>query len=90
MASANLAQRLRSVGVESPGQIGTMTPTGVVDATNSKEYDIALTISPAGGAAYETTIRQSVHPSVADKFVDGAAVTVRVDPEDPNAAMLWG
>ena len=90
IGQANLAMKLRDSGVEHPGHINAMTATGNVDATNSKEYDIAVTISPSGGAAYDANIRQSVHPSVADRFVEGADVVVRVDPADPNAAMLWG
>ena len=90
MEQANLAQKLTKSGIESPAKIDSMTGTGNTDATNSVEHDIGVTISPAAGDPYQATIRQYVHPSLTDKYVVGAAVKVRVDPDDPSRAMLWG
>ncbi len=87
---ANRANKLAKVGVETPARIDTMTPTGKTDATASKEYDVKVTVSPEGADPYETTIRQYVHPSAAEAFVAGAAVKVRVDPDDRTQAVLWG
>ena len=87
IALANLAQKLMQSGVETPAQITTMTPTGTSDATGSVEYQIGLSVSPAGGEAYETTINQYLLPSAG--FSAGGAVVVRVDPDDRTRALLW-
>jgi hypothetical protein len=65
-----------------------MTPTGKTDKPGGSENVIELTVSPAGGAAYAVTINQYIYPSA--PFSTGEDVTVKVDPDDPNAVMLWG
>jgi hypothetical protein len=90
MAQANKAQRLANQGVDTPAHIDVMTGTGNTDATNSVEYEVSLTVRPAGGAEYQATTRQYVHPSAATSFVEGADVTVRVDPDDSSQVLLWG
>jgi hypothetical protein len=87
IAIANLAQKLVQSGVETPADITTMTETGNVDATGSKEYTIGVRITPADGEAYETTISQYLLPSA--EFKAGGAVIVRVDPDDRTRALLW-
>jgi|SRR5215212_11769615 len=87
---ANKANKLAKTGVDTPAHIDSMTATGNTDATNSVEYDIKLTVKPAGGPAYQATTLQYVHPSSASAFVEGADVTVRVDPDDATSVMLWG
>ena len=79
--------KVKLAGVETPAQITTMTPTGTSDATGSVEYQIGLSVSPAGGEAYETTINQYLLPSAG--FSAGGAVVVRVDPDDRTRALLW-
>jgi hypothetical protein len=63
-----------------------------VSAATSKvggtEYDITLTISPAGGAAYTVTTNQYIYPS--NPFTEGENVTVKVDPDDANVVMIYG
>jgi hypothetical protein len=90
IALANKANKLAQQGVATPAHIDSMTATGNTDATNSIEYDIKLTVSPAGGPAYEATTLQYVHPASATTFVEGADVTVRVDPDDATQLLLWG
>ena len=88
MALANRAQKLMKVGVDTPAHIDSMTPTGKTDTPGGSENVIELTVSPAGGAAYPVTINQYIYPSA--PFSTGEDVTVKVDPDDPNAVMLWG
>ena len=88
MALANRAQRLMKVGVDTPGRIDSMTSTGNTDTPGGTEYNISLTISPAGGEAYQATINQYIYPS--NPFQTGEDVKVKVDPEDRNVAMLFG
>ncbi len=88
MALANRAQKLMKVGVDTPAHIDSMTSTGNTDTPGGTEYDITLTISPAGGAAYQVTTNQYVYPS--NPFTEGEDVKVKVDPEDRNVVMIFG
>ena len=88
MDLANRAQRLTKVGVDTPARIDAMTPTGKTDAPGGAEHDITLTVSPAGGQPYTLTINQYVYPSF--PFQQGDDVTVKVDPDDPQVAMIFG
>lgn len=88
MALANRAKKLMDSGVDTPAHIDSMTPTGNTDKPGGAENVITLTVSPAGGAAYEVTMNQYIYPSA--PFSAGEDVTVRVDPDDPNSVMIWG
>jgi hypothetical protein len=88
MDLANRAKKLRDVGVDTPAHIDSMTATGNTDTPGGTEYDIALTISPAGGEAYAVTMNQYVYPS--NPFTEGENVTVKVDPDDANVVMIYG
>jgi hypothetical protein len=88
MALANRAQKLIKVGVDTPAHIDSMTSTGNTDTPGGTEYNIDLTISPAGGEAYQATINQYIYPS--NPFAEGEDVKVKVDPDDPNVAMIFG
>jgi hypothetical protein len=88
MALANRAQKLTKVGVDTPAHIDTMTSTGNTDTPGGTEYNIALTINPATAAPYQATINQYVYPS--NPFREGEDVTIKVDPDDPHVAMIFG
>ena len=88
MGLANKAKKLMDSGVETPGHIDAMEPTGQTDTPGGAENVITATVKPAGGAEYQVTFNQYVYPST--PFAVGDDVTVRVDPDDPNTVMLWG
>lgn len=88
MDLANRAQKLTKVGVDTPAHIDSMTATGNTDTPGGTEYDITLTISPVGGEAYHVTMNQYIYPS--NPFTEGENVTVKVDPDDANVAMIFG
>ena len=88
MALANRAQKLMKEGVDTPGHIDSMTPTGKTDKPGGTEHIINLTVTPAGGEPYQVTINQYIYPTA--PFAAGDDVTVKVDPSDPNAAMIFG
>ncbi len=87
MELANRAKKLRDVGVDAPAHIDSMTSTGNTDTPGGTEYDIALTVSPAGGEPYQVTMNQYVYPK--NPFTEGENVIVKVDPDDPNVAMIF-
>jgi hypothetical protein len=84
---ANRAQKLTKVGVDTPAHIDSMTPTGNTDTPGGTEYNITITVSPAGGEAYEVTTNQYIYPS--NPFTQGENVTVKVDPDDRNVLMIF-
>ncbi len=88
MDLANRAKKLTKVGVDTPAHIDSMTPTGNTDTPGGTEYDITMTISPAGGEAYHVTMNQCIYPS--NPFNAGENVTVKVDPDDADVAMIFG
>src|SRR5947209_1592345 len=88
MGLANRAQKLTKVGVDTPAHIDSMTSTGNTDKPGGTEYDIALTISPAGAEAYQVITNQYIYPS--NPFTTGESVTVKVDPDDSNVVMIFG
>ena len=48
-------------------------------------------MQPAGGAPYAASFKQFMHTgSMGSWAYDGAAVKVRVDPQDPSSMMLRG
>ena len=88
MDLANRAQKLMKDGVDTPAHIDAMVPTGNTDTPGGAENTITMTVSPAGGAAYQVTTNQYIYPSA--PFAAGDDVTVKVDPADPNVVMIFG
>ena len=87
-AQAQLYQRIAQVGVEAPGVVQAMRATGSKQFGGGTPYAIDVTVSPAGGAPYATTIQQSMLPAQLETLSEGKDVTVKYDPENPGAAVL--
>ena len=88
IALANLGQKLMSSGVETPAHIDAMTPTGKTDVPGGAEHSVTVTVTPPEGEPRAATFSQYVYP--ATPFAAGDDVTVRIDPDDANAMLLWG
>ncbi|HEX6116426.1 MAG TPA: hypothetical protein VFY99_04950 [Solirubrobacterales bacterium] len=88
MALANRAKKLMDSGVDTPARIDSMSPTGNTDTPGGAENVITATVEPAGGAPYQVTFNQYIYPSA--PFSEGEAVTLKVDPDDPNSVMIFG
>ena len=85
MATMQRVTRLNQVGVEQPATIRTMQATGRSDVGGGQEYSFDVEVQPAGGAPYPATFTQYMHvASMGSWAYDGAAVNVRVDPQDPH------
>jgi hypothetical protein len=87
MDLANRAQKLMKVGVDTPAHIDSMTSTGNTDKPGGTEYNITLSITPAGGDAYEVTTNQYIYPS--NPFTAGENVVIKVDPDDQQVVMIF-
>ncbi len=88
-AQAQLYQRIAQVGVEAPGVIEAMRPTGGKQFGGGTPYAIDVVVTPPGGSPYATTIQQSLLAAQLEGLSEGQAVTVKYDPENPGAAVLY-
>jgi hypothetical protein len=82
--------RLAQNGIERKGKILSRRETGRADVGGSPEYEFKVEVTPDGGEPYEATVLQFVHAQNLEHFPEGKELTVKVDPEDPNSAVLWG
>jgi hypothetical protein len=89
-AYAQKAQKLGAQGIEAPGQVLAIRQTGQTDMSGGQETDFDVTITPAGGQPYQTTIRQSMLPAQMEGLSEGKDVTVKYDPDDPSQALIYG
>lgn len=89
-AYAQKAQKLHAQGVEAPGQVHAIRPTGTTDVGGGQEVDFDVTIDPPGGDPYQTTIRQSMLAAQLEGISQGAAITVKYDADDPSQALIYG
>jgi hypothetical protein len=89
-ASAQLAQKLRAQGVEAPGVIRAIRPTGATDMGGGQQTEVDVTIAPDGASPYEATVTQSFLAAQLEGLGEGGAVTVKYDPDNPSAALIYG
>jgi hypothetical protein len=90
-AMAAYSQKVNKIaqsGVEAPAVIHTLTASGTPDVSGATMYAVAVTIRPAGGDPYETTVDQSFLPFQLEGLSEGQAVTVKYDPDDPKSAVI--
>jgi hypothetical protein len=89
-AYAQLAQKLKAAGVEAPGSIVALRDTGGRDMGGGQKTEVDVTITPNGGDAYNTTVTQSFLPAQLEGLAVGGAITVKYDPDNPSAALIYG
>ena len=89
-AYAQLAQKLHQAGVEAPGVVHSIRPTGNSDMGGGQETEFDVSIKPADGEPYQTTIKQSMLPAQLAEISEGAQITVRYDPDSPTSALIYG
>lgn len=89
-AYAQLAQKLHASGVEAPGVVHAIRPTGQTDVGGGQQVEFDVSIRPADGDPYQTTISQSMLPAQLEGIAEGAAITVKYDPDSPTSALIYG
>jgi hypothetical protein len=89
-AYAQLAQKLKASGVEAPGTITAMRDTGERDMGGGQKTEVDVTIAPTGGSPYDATVKQSFLPAQLEGLSVGHSVTVKYDPDNPSAALIYG
>lgn len=88
-AQAQLYQKLATSGVDAPGTIDAIRAIGGPDFSGATPHEFDVTITPAGGAPYQTTIRQAMLPAQMEGISQGMAFTARYDPDSPSNASLY-
>ena len=87
MDLANRAKKLMTDGVDTPATIDSMEPTGATDAPGGAENVITVTATAPGEGSRQITFNQYIYPAA--PFAVGDSVTIKVDPDDPNVAMIF-
>ena len=85
--------RIGKTGIDTRAVLNSMQPVSDKKLGGGTEYDLQVTVRPAdGGAEYPLTIRQQlIDQSVAEyEKLKGGEIGIKVDPQDPNKAVLWG
>ncbi len=65
-------------------------PSAVPGMAMPQQAKVTVEVAPQGKPAYEATFTQSIPEQVKSMLAPGSAITVRVDPNDPNSMMWWG
>jgi hypothetical protein len=82
-------QKIAQAGVEAPGVIHTIRPSGQTDLSGGQRVDFDVSIRPASGDPYQTTINQAILPAQMEGLSEGQAITVRYDPDAPTSAIIY-
>lgn len=86
---AQKAQKLAQSGVEAPGVIHAIRPTGQTDMGGGQTTEFDVSIRPAEGDPFQTTISQSMLPAQMEDLSEGKSITVKYDPDSPTSALIY-
>lgn len=89
-AYAQTAQKLYASGIDAPGVVHAIRPTGQTDIGGGQQVEFDVSIKPATGEPYQTTISQSMLPAQLEGISEGQAITVKYDPDAPAMALIYG
>lgn len=82
-------QKLATAGVEAPGVIHSISPSGETDISGGQKVDFDVSFRPEGGDPQQTTITQSILPAQLEGLAEGQSITVRYDPDAPAMALIY-
>jgi hypothetical protein len=88
-AYAQMAQKIYQAGVEAPGVIHSINPTGNTDMGGGQETQFEVSIKPAEGDPFQTTITQAMLPAQMEDLSEGKSITVKYDPDSPTSALIY-
>lgn len=89
-AEAQKMQKIAQQGVEAPGVIHAIRPSGQTEFGGGQKVDFDVSIRPADGDLFQTTITQSMLPAQLEGLSEGQAITVKYDPDAPAVALIYG
>ena len=87
-AYAQMANKIGQSGVEAPGVIHSIRPSGQTDISGGQMVEFDVSVKPDGGEPYQTTIKQSMLPAQMEGLSDGQSITVKYDPDSPTSALI--
>jgi hypothetical protein len=87
-AESQKINKIGQTGIEAPAVIKGIRAAGAPELGGGTKHHIDVTIVPDGGNPYDATIEQSMLPAQMETLSEGAAVTVKYDPDNPSAALL--
>lgn len=90
MGTADRTRKLDQRGVEMPATLRSLAVGEPTPMFGGVPVDLELTIQPPGGTPYDLSIHQVFVEATVKTLAPGQQVTVKVDPEDPQTAMLSG
>jgi len=81
--------RLDQVGVPMPATVTAMREVGTqLGGGHQVEFD--LMVHPRDSDDYAVHVSQSMHEVSLQGVSEGAGITVKMDPEDPQSLLVWG
>ncbi len=89
-AEAQKMQKIATAGVEAPGVIHAIRPSGQTEISGGQRVDFDVSIRPEGGEPFQTTITQSMLPAQLEGLSEGQPITVKYDPDAPAMALIYG
>lgn len=89
-AEAQKMQKIAQAGVEAPGVIHAIRPSGQTEFGGGQKVDFDVSIRPAAGDPFQTTITQSMLPAQMEGMSEGMPITVKYDPDAPAVALIYG
>ena len=87
---AQKMQKIAQAGVEAPGVIHAIRPSGQTEFGGGQKVDFDVSIRPAAGDPFQTTITQSMLPAQMEGMSEGMPITVKYDPDAPAVALIYG
>lgn len=88
-AEAQKMQRIAAAGVQAPGIIHSIAPSGQTDMSGGQRVDFEVSIRPPDGEPFQTTINQSMLPAQLETISEGQVFTAKYDPDAPAMAILY-
>ena len=89
-AYAQLAQKLHASGIEAPGVVHDIRPSGKTEMGGGQQVEFDVSIKPAEGDPFQTTIKQSMLPAQMEGISEGQSITVKYDADSPTSALIYG
>jgi hypothetical protein len=89
MGERDKIQKINASGVDGKATVDSMTETGT-SLGGGHEMQFDLTVHPEGGQDYKCSTSQTMHDATLEGIAQGALVIVKIDPDDPQALLVWG
>jgi len=91
LAMSQRAAKLMNTGVEMPAIVNTIVVGQQNMMTgNGAPVTLGVTVQPPMASPYQAAAQQVLSLEIVNQLHEGASITVKVAPDDPQALMIWG